>query len=74
MEYTQVYEFMANPLGYKKLEEEKHDTVKQDYIKTESDSVSINENEEKDYKIIGIIICGFICMIIVSYILKYHFP
>lgn len=74
MEYTQAYEFMANPLGYKKLEEEKQDTVKQDFVKTESDSVSISENKEKDYKIIGIIICGFICMIIVSYTLKYHFP
>lgn len=74
MEYTQAYEFMANPLGYKQLEEEEKDTDKQDFVKTESDSVSISENKQQDYRIIGIIICGFICVIIVSYTLKYHFP
>lgn len=72
LEYTQAYEFMANPVGAEKTDE-KNLTVKSDSVKTESDSVNIDENRQKDYQTIAMIICVMICVIIVSSTVKYHF-
>lgn len=72
LEYTQAYEFMANPVGAEKTDE-KNLTAKSDSVKTESDSVNIDENRQKDYQTIAMIICVMICVIIVSSTVKYHF-
>ena len=75
VEYTQAYEFMANPLGYKQMEtEEKSNTDNQDMVKTESDSVSISEDKQMDYQIIGLILGTIICAILVGYTIMLCFP
>ncbi len=75
VEYTQAYEFMANPLGYKQMEtEEKSNTDNQDMVKTESDSVSISEDNQMDYQIIGLILGTIICAILVGYTIMLCFP
>lgn len=75
LEYTQAYEFIANPLGYKQMEENaiKKKDEKIDSVKTENDSIAISENRKKDYQIVAMIICGMICVIIVGTTIKYHF-
>ena len=75
VEYTQAYEFMANPLGYKQMEtEEESNTNSQDIVKTESDSVSISENKQMDYQIIGLVLGTIICVILVGYTIILCFP
>ena len=73
LEYTQAYEFIANPVSYKQMEETIPVVSKEDSVKTESDSVSVNENRQKDYQILGMIMCAMICVIIVGSTIKYHF-
>lgn len=73
MEYTQAYEFIANPVSYRQMEETTLAVSKEDSVKTESDSVSVNENRQKDYQMLGMIICAMICVIIVGSTIKYHF-
>lgn len=75
LEYTQAYEFMANPVGTKKLDNTSGKTSgeKTDSVKTESESVNVKENRQRDYQIIGMIICAMICVIIVGSTIKYHF-
>lgn len=73
LEYTQAYEFIANPVNYKEIEEAKDDASKGDSVKIESDSVNVNENRKMDYQVLGMIIGVMICVIIVSSTIKYHF-
>lgn len=75
LEYRQAYEFMANPLTYRELDDnkEKINTESDDSVKIESDSIRVSENRQKDYEIIGMIICAMICVIIVGTTIKYHF-
>lgn len=75
LEYRQAYEFMANPLTYRELDDnkEKINTESNDSVKIESDSIRVSENQQKDYEIIGMIICAMICVIIVGTTIKYHF-
>lgn len=74
LEYTQAYEFMTNPVGTVEAEEGSNENLhKEDSVTLESESVDVKEDRKKDYQIIGMILLGMICVIIVGTTIKYHF-
>ena len=75
LEYRQAYEFMANPVGYRDIEDkvENVQPYVEDTVKQEKDSVSIKEYQEKDIEKIVTVIMSMICVIIVISTVKYHF-
>lgn len=75
LEYRQAYEFMANPVGYRDIEDkaENVQSYVEDTVKQEKDSVSIKEYQEKDIEKIVTVIMSMICVIIVISTVKYHF-
>lgn len=74
LEYTQAYEFMTNPVGTVETEEGNNENLhKEDSVTLESESVDVKEDRKKDYQIIGMILLGMICVIIVGSTIKYHF-
>lgn len=75
LEYRQAYEFMANPVGYRDIEDKAENVqpYAEDTVKQEKDSVSIKEYQEKDIEKIVTVIMSMICVIIVISTVKYHF-
>lgn len=75
LEYQQAYEFMANPVGYRDIEDKAENVQPyvEDTVKQEKDSVSIKEYQEKDIEKIVTVIMSMICVIIVISTVKYHF-
>ena len=75
LEYRQVYEFMANPVGYRDIEDKSENVqpYAEDTVKQEKDSVSIKEYQDKDIEKIVTVIMSMICVIIVISTVKYHF-
>lgn len=74
LEYVQAYEFMASPVSAQNTEVSKTEqNVKEDSVRAESDSVSVQVQRETDYQNISILICAVICVIIVATTIKYHF-
>ena len=75
LEYRQAYEFTANPVGYRDIEDKAENVQPyvEDTVKQEKDSVSIKEYQEKDIEKIVTVIMSMICVIIVISTVKYHF-
>lgn len=73
LEYTQAYEFMANPIGALQMQENRNASTSSDTVRTESDSVNVQLNNKDDYEMIVVLICVMICVIIVVSTVKYHF-
>lgn len=73
LEYTQAYEFMANPIGTLQMQENKNSLTSSDSVRSGSDSVNVQLNNKNDYEKIVVLICVMICVIIVVSTIKYHF-
>ncbi|MBQ6806248.1 MAG: hypothetical protein IJO97_02305 [Lachnospiraceae bacterium] len=74
LEYVQAYEFMVSPVSAQNAEVSKQEqNVKEDSVRAESDSVSVQVKREADYQNNSILIFAVICVIIVATTIKYHF-
>lgn len=74
LEYTQVYEFMINPVTSSNINPSmEQKSVLQDTVRTDKESVKSVISSRSDTEMVIMLISVMLCGVIVFFTIKYHF-